>query len=164
MTEFDELIKQKAASKKFTYSAKVWRSFSKKAGIKAALTATQSVVIGVASVAVLTVGGYFGYKHFHTEVPQAQPSELLPSNEEEAIVALEDTITLEAEMQPAEFKEIAVEKAPQQKPALKEEPAVPAVKADTVAKKEKPKKAPILRPKNPTRILEIRTDTIKSNY
>lgn len=164
MTEFDELIKQKAASKKFTYSAKAWRSFSKKAGIKAALTATQSVVIGVASVAVLTVGGYFGYKHFHTETPQVEPTEIIPSNEEEIIVALEDTIEIIEESAPSLEEEPIMDVTPSRERAISEEKPAPTAAIDTVAKEEKPKKAPILRPKNPTRILEIRTDTIKSNY
>lgn len=162
MTDFDKIIKQKVESKHFAYSAKAWRGFAKKAGMKTALSTAQSVVLGVVGVAVVAVGSYWGYQLLSPEqTPQPAPS--APEASAEIVVAdttesVEDVVVLTEdralENSPATSSQrVATEDATQ---------AVAQPAIDTVAE-AKPAKKPILRPKGSSRILVISTDTIRSN-
>ena len=63
--QFDKLIKEKVDGKKYPYSASSWHSFKSKAGLKSTLSTVYSVLIGAASVVVVGVGCYLGYRHFN---------------------------------------------------------------------------------------------------
>lgn len=161
MTDFDQLIKEKVEQKEYPYSAASWHSFARKAGLKSALTITQSVIIAVVSVSIVAVGSWFGIRHF------SAPDEVVPEvvveetpAEEPIMVAADTTIIEEVAEEPVAEEMVPT---PSRKPAPKvtnEMPNVPAT--DTVAE-QKPAREPILRPKKPRRILEIDPDTIKSN-
>ena len=160
MTDFDEIIKQKVDGKKYPYSAKAWQSFASKAGIKSALTLGQSVIIGAISVAVLSVGGFALYKHLNTSDNGTVPAH--PASPTEVpVTVVADTLAEQSVIEDEGTVEVVSTRT---KPAADTE-VVPAQETksqqDTVAAPVK--KAPILRPKNNRRILEIRTDTIKSN-
>ena len=159
MTDFDQLIKGKIEQKEYSYSASSWHSFAKKAGLKSALTVSQSVIIALVSVAVISVGSWLGIRYLSSE------QEVLPAAEvsvEEAPVpapALPATDTVATEV--TEEAVPAVETlAPSRKVTPKDTPKTPVT--DT-ARAPKQVKEPILRPKHPRRILEIDPDTIKSN-
>ncbi len=166
MTDFDQLIKEKIEQKEYSYSASSWHRFAKKAGLKSALTVTQSVIIAVASVAIIAVGSWFGIRHFSAMEPATTaPVQQMPV--EEPVLLAADTAEVEvvAENPVAENPvEEEVVTAPIRKPAPPKvtEEAPKAAATDTVAA-QKPERKPIPRPKNPRRILEINPDTIKSN-
>lgn len=71
--QFDKLIREKVNGKNYPYSASSWHSFQSKAGLKSTLSIVHSVLIGAASVVVVGVGCYLGYRHF-----QSQPSSVRP--------------------------------------------------------------------------------------
>lgn len=159
MTDFDQIIKEKVEQKEYPYSASSWHSFAKKAGLKSALTASQSIVIAVLSVAVISVGSWLGIRYLspgQEVVPAAEVTvEELPAPGPALMTT--DTVATEITEETAPAAEPP---APSRKVTPKEAPKAPA--ADT-AKASKQVKEPILRPKNPRRILEIDPDTIKSN-
>lgn len=163
MMDFDQIIKQKVEQKEYMYSASAWQRFAKKAGLKSALTASQSVIIAVVSVAVISVGSWLGIRYL-------APSQEVVTIEEVTVeetpapapeLTAADTMVTETTKEPIEEKAVT---APCRKPVQPEvtNEAPKATIADTVSE-PKPVKKPILRPKNPRRILEIDPDTIKSN-
>lgn len=159
MTDFDQIIKEKVEQKEYPYSASSWHSFAKKAGLKSVLTTSQSIFIAVLSVAIIAVGSWFGIRLFSASDEVAPVSvEQLPA--EKPVLAV-DTVAVEDEEEVLD--EEAVAPAPICKPTS---PMVmdetPAKVTDTVSE-SKPVRKPILRPKNPRRILEIDPDTIRSN-
>jgi hypothetical protein len=160
MTDFDQIIKEKVEQKEYPYSASSWHSFAKKAGLKSALTLTQSVIIAVVSVTIIAVGSWFGIRHFSVsdEVVPASVEEL-PA--EEPVLAAIDTVAVEEVTEEPVVEEAAP--APSRKPAPKVTNEPPKADITETEVTQKPVKEPILRPKNPRRILEIDPDTIKSN-
>lgn len=162
MTDFDQLIKEKIEQKEYPYSASSWHRFAQKAGLKSSLTITQSVIIAVASVAIIAVGSWFGIRHFFAgdEVMPTVVTEETPVGEPMLVAA--DTIIVETVSE--ESIETETIPAPSRKPvsANASEDVPNNATADTAAV-QKPVREPILRPKNPRRILEIDPDTIKSN-
>lgn len=161
--DFDQIIKQKVEQKEYTYSASAWHRFAKKAGLKSALTTSQSMIIAVVSVAVISVGSWLGIRYLAPSQEVAPAAEVTmeetpaPAPELTAV----DTVAAETTEEPIEKKAVT---APCHKPVqpevTNEAPKAPIT--DTVSE-PKPVKKPILRPKNPRRILEIDPDTIKSN-
>ena len=81
---------------------------------------------------------------------------------EEPVLLAADTAEVEVVAENPVEEEVVT--APSRKPAPPKvtEEAPKAAATDTVAA-QKPERKPILRPKNPRRILEINPDTIKSN-
>ena len=157
MTDFDQIIKEKVEKKEYPYSASSWHSFAKKAGLKSALTATQSVIIAVVSVAVISVGSWWGIRYLSPEQEVVAVDEV--TVEETPATALPVTNTVATEVSEEAVPTVETP-APSRKATPKDTPKSPAT--DT-ARTTKPAKEPILRPKNPRRILEIDPDTIKSN-
>lgn len=164
MTDFDKIIKQKVEGKKYPYSASAWQSFASKAGIKSALTLGQSIIIGAVSFAVISVGGIALYKHLSSNESTPIPVQPAQSTEiPEAVVS--DTLIEQSEMDSVIETQPVINTNASTKQVVKqndEQDKNPVIKQDTIEKTTK--KPPILRPKNNRRILEIRTDTIKSNY
>ena len=161
MTDFDQIIKQKVEQKEYPYSASSWHRFAKKAGLKSALTASQSVVIAVISVAVISVGSWLGIRYFSPSQETAPVAEIAVEETPAQELTAVDTVVPEAN---EEIVIVTEPSSPSRKPiqpeVTNEAPNAPV--ADTVSE-PKPVKKPILRPKNPRRILEIDPDTIKSN-
>ena len=160
MTDFDQIIKQKVEQKEYPYSASSWHRFAKKAGLKSALTASQSVIIAIVSVAVVSVGSWLGVRYLAPS-QEVEPTmevivEEVPAPAPKLTVA--DTAVSET---PEETVTVTKPTAPRHKTEVTNE-APKATVTDTVSE-PKPVKKPILRPKNPRRILEIDPDTIKSN-
>lgn len=157
MTDFDQIIKEKVEQKEYPYSAASWHSFAKKAGLKSALTLTQSVIIAVVSVTIIAVGSWFGIRHFSVS-DEVVPASLEQLPAEEPVLAAVDTIAVE------EVTEEPVEEATVPAPGRKPTPKVTdkAPDTDTVTEPRN-EREPILRPKDTWRILEIDPDTIKSN-
>ena len=161
MTDFDQLIKEKIEQKEYPYSASSWHHFAKKAGLKSALTITQSVIIAVASVAIIAVGSWFGIRHFSSMEPSAtDPVQQMPVEAPVLLAADTAEVAMMAE-EPVE-EEVVTTPGRKAAPQKVTEEAPKADVTDTVAA-QKPVREPILRPKNPRRILEIDPDTIKSN-
>ena len=157
MTEFDQIIKEKVEQKEYSYSASSWHSFAQKAGLKSALTLTQSVIIAVVSVTIIAVGSWFGIRHFSVS-DEVVPASMEQLPAEEPVLAAVDTIAAE------EVTEEPVEEATVPAPGRKPTPKVTdkAPDTDTVTEPRN-EREPILRPKDTWRILEIDPDTIKSN-
>ena len=160
MTDFDQIIKQKVEQKEYSYSASSWHRFAKKAGLKSALTASQSVIIAIVSVAVVSVGSWLGVRYLAPS-QEVEPTmevivEEVPAPAPELTVA--DTAVSET---PEETVTVTKPTALRHKTEVTNE-APKATVADTVSD-PKPVKKPILRPKKPRRILEIDPDTLKSN-
>lgn len=157
MTEFDQIIKEKVEQKEYSYSASSWHSFAQKAGLKSALTLTQSVIIAVVSVTIIAVGSWFGIRHFSVS-DEVVPASMEQLPAEEPVLAAVDTIAVE------EVTEEPVEEATVPAPGRKPTPKVTdkAPDTDTVTEPRN-EREPILRPKDTWRILEIDPDTIKSN-
>lgn len=162
---FDQLFKAKIESKNYAYQAKAWRLFSKKAGWSAGLSTAATVSIATLSAVIFAVGGYFTYQHF-TPAPKGMPTpqemvshvDTLPTTQPLAPASVEDTLT---PIQQTESKPIEQKK--QAKPNKQAAPVeVPSAPTDTMATPQ-PAKKYILRPRPSRRILEINTDTIKSN-
>lgn len=163
MTDFDQIIKEKVEQKEYPYSASSWHSFAKKAGLKSALTLTQSVIIAVISVTIIAVGSWFGIRHFSVS-DEVVPASMEQLPAEEPVLATIDTVAVEEVTEEPVVEEAEVAPVPRRKPVTPEvaDKAPKAAVIDTAAE-QKPARKPILRPKNPRRILEIDTDTIKSN-
>lgn len=164
MTDFDQLIKEKVNKKEYPYSASSWHRFTQKAGLKSALTVSKSLIIGVASVAVIATGTWLGIRYFS---PSPAPAPAIETSMDELpapepVLAATDTAVLETEETAVPKTSAPAPSGKTAKPAVKnEKPETPA-NTDTIAA-SKPDRKPILRPKNPRRILEIDPDTIKSN-
>lgn len=162
MTDFDQLIKEKVNKKEYPYSASSWRRFSQKAGLKSALTLTKAVVIGISSASLIAVAGWCGF-HFMSPKAEVAPAvetavRDLPEPEVAAVV---DTACAEPTISSDSPTELPSTNGTKVKPEAKVVAPEKTV-VDTTAT-EKPERKPILRPKNPRRILEIDPDTIKSN-
>lgn len=160
---FDQLFKEKVDSKSYSYSAKAWRKFSKKAGFGGASTA-QVVAIATASTLVIALGGFFLYQKLAT-APAAEPTPIAISNPDSTLnteiidtfcVVNQEVSQPQENIQTTENKNIKA-KANTSCTAQNSVPSTDSIK------KAEPEKKYILRPKNPHRILEINTDTIKSN-
>ena len=161
MTDFDQIIKEKIGQKEYSYSASSWHRFAKKSGLKSALTTTQSTLIAVASVAIIAVGSWLGIRHFSSMKPTTVPS-VQQMAVEEPVLAAADTV--EVEVMPEEPTDEVVMAVQSPKPVTpKVTTEAPKAEAIDTVGEEKPARKPILRPKNPRRILEIDPDTIKSN-
>lgn len=161
MTEFDQIIKKKIEEKEYPYSAASWHNFARKAGLKSALTVSHTILVTVLSVAVVAVGSWFGIRHFSAPKP-VEPVTVVDSLPEEPAPVIVDSSSIENEtVAPAEDTLVSAVKASTPR-CIKDEQVKETPSADTVSK-SKPVRKPILRPKNPRRILEIDPDTIKSN-
>ena len=160
MTDFDQIIKQKVEQKEYSYSASSWHNFAKKAGLKSALTASQSVIIAVVSVAVISVGSWLGVRYLAPSQEVEPATEVIVEEVPAPAPELTATDTVVSET-PEETVTVTKPTAPRHKTEVTNE-APKATVTDTVSE-PKPVKKPILRPKNPRRILEIDPDTIKSN-
>ena len=157
MTDFDQLIKEKIEQKEYSYSASSWHRFAKMAGLKSALTLTQSVIIAIVSVTIIAVGSWFGIRHFSVS-DEVVPASMEQLPAEEPVLAAVDTIAVE------EVTEEPVEEATVPAPGRKPSPKVTDKAPDTATvTKPRNEREPILRPKDTWRILEIDPDTIKSN-
>ena len=160
MTDFDQLIKEKVEQKEYSYSASSWHSFVRKAGLKSAVTTTQSIIIAIASIAVVSVGSWIGIRHFFSssEIAPATVEQLPAAEPSQAVI---DTIAIvEATEEPVAEEIVSV---PNSKPVVSTvSDKTPKTVTNDTASKRKPAQDPILRPKN-SRILEIDPDTIKSN-
>ncbi len=165
---FDQLFKEKINSKNYPYSNKAWKSFSKKMGWKSGLSVAQSIVITTLTSLIIAAGGYFLYQQIHSDKLPVTSSETEPQQPVTIIDTILPPSSLDT-LSPQETADVASEtpEQPKQKTASKSNdipPSQPSTNASTdtlSAKKNTPKY--ILRPKNPRRILEINTDTIKSN-
>lgn len=165
---FDQLFKEKINSKNYPYSNKAWKSFSKKMGWKSGLSVAQSIVITTLTSLIIAAGGYFLYHQIHSDKLPVTSSETEPQQPVTIIDTILPPSSLDT-LSPQETADVASEtpEQPKQKTASKSNnitPSQPSTNASTdtlSAKKNTPKY--ILRPKNPRRILEINTDTIKSN-
>ena len=160
MTDFDQLIKEKVEQKEYSYSASSWHSFVRKAGLKSVGTTTQSIIIAIASIAVVSVGSWIGIRHFFSssEIAPAIVEQLPVAEPSQAVI---DTIAIvEATEEPVAEEIVSV---PNSKPVVSTvSDKTPKTVTNDTASKRKPAQDPILRPKN-RRILEIDPDTIKSN-
>lgn len=161
MTDFDQIIKEKVEQKKYSYSATSWHRFARKAGLKSTLTTSQSVIIAILSVVVISVGSWLGVRYLSPKqeaVPTVEATiEETPAPE----LTLPDTAATEIAEETAPAAEVPAPKSNTPQPKVTNE-APNNTSSDTVAE-PKPERKPILRPKNPRRILEIDPDTIKSN-
>ena len=163
MTDFDQIIKEKIEQKEYSYSASSWHNFAQKAGLKSALTVTQSVIIAVVSVAVISAGSWLGIRYLAPSQEQEPVAEVTVEEVpvEDPVVVATDTVTTEVSEEPVCTPQPVISCPKVSNPT--NTPETPkATTADTVSE-PKPAKKPILRPKNPRRILEIDPDTIKSN-
>lgn len=164
---FDQLFKEKINSKSYPYSAKAWKSFSKKMGWGSGLGSAQVIVITTLASLIIAAGGYFLYHQLRSDRLPAtscetptQPASITDtmhtSNAIDTIHTQEiDNATVETSEQPKQNT------APRNSNVAASQP-VSSTATDTVSS-VKNNKTYILRPKNPRRILEINTDTIKSN-
>ena len=167
--QFDKLIKEKVDGKKYPYSASSWHSFKSKAGLKSTLSTVYSVLIGAASVVVVGVGCYLGYRHFQSQPDSVQPDSPVAISADSTVISEERCQNLPEEVAADSVAEVS-------QPAIKiSDKKTSPVRADveifsnsTAAPSDtiqavSAKKQPILRQRNNRRILEINTDTIKSN-
>lgn len=159
--DFDQIIKQKVEQKEYPYSASSWHRFAKKAGLKSALTASQSVIIAVVSVAVISIGSWLGIRYFSPSQETAPVAEIAVEETPAPELTAADTVVSETTEETVVVTEPSAPSCKTAQPVMTNE-ASNAPITDTVPA-PKPVKKPILRPKNPRRILEIDPDTIKSN-
>ena len=159
--DFDQIIKQKVEQKEYPYSASSWHRFAKKAGLKSALTASQSVIIAVVSVAVISVGSWLGIRYLTPSQEVAPAAEITVEEAPAPEPTAADTVVSETPEETVIVTELSTPSRKPVQPVMTNE-ASNAPITDTVSE-PKPVKKPILRPKNPRRILEIDPDTIKSN-
>lgn len=142
MTEFDQLIREKAEKAQYPYKSSAWKNFAKRAGIKTGMSAWQIATVSIASLAV--VGGITLAVVKHN----APQSAIEPDPVE--IVTVQDTMETvtdeNIEMVPTvKSKNDAVEqvRSPKSLPIEVEpegvEPAEPAKPAKPIVKKEKVK-------------------------
>lgn len=158
MTDFDQLIKEKVGQKEYSYSASSWHHFAKKAGLKSALTASQSVIIAVVSVSVISVGSWLGVRYLAPSQDTAPAAEVTVEDFPEPELSVADTLV---EVSPEDTMPVSETTTPQPKTSRQKVTSAAAV-SDTFSK-PKQVREPILRPVNHRRILEINPDTIKSN-
>lgn len=161
---FDQLFKEKVDSKSYSYSAKAWHKFSKKAGF-GGTSAAQIIAIATASTLVIALGGFFLYQKLHT-TPALEPTPIAIPNTDSTLNAESiDTFCIAPQeiSQPKEDIQITESKNIKTKPETSCTAVQNPVPSTDTIKKPEPEKKYILRPKNPRRILEINTDTIKSN-
>lgn len=159
--DFDQIIKQKVEQKEYPYSASSWHRFAKKAGLKSTLTASQSVIIAIVSVAIISVGSWLGFRYLVPSHEVAPTTEISVEETPAPELTAADTVVSETPEENVTVTELSTpSRKPVQPVVTNEEPK--AMVTDTVSE-PKPVKKPILRPKNPRRILEIDPDTIKSN-
>ena len=161
MTDFDQIIKEKVEQKEYAYSAFAWHSFVQKAGLKSALTASQSVLIAVVSVAVISVGSWLGIRYMTQSQEAAPAPEVTVEEIPEPTLSIADTTVEEILEETVSIIESPSPVHKTNEPKVTNEAPKETI-TDTIAE-SKPTRKPILRPKNPRRILEINTDTIKSN-
>lgn len=139
MTDFDNLIKEKAEQAEFSYKASAWKSFAAKAGIKTGLTALQWG--GIVVSALLIAGGItLGVVKHQTPQPPAQPeiTEVAVLQDTEETVPdnmKEENVQPQPEVQPKSVKPAAPVAKPE--PQIPEETAAPAPKP---VKQETPKR------------------------
>lgn len=168
--QFDKLIKEKVDGKKYPYSASSWHSFKSKAGLKSALSTLQAVLIGAASVVVVGVGCYLGYRHFQSQPASVRPDSPVATSTDSTVISEDlrenapDEVSTDSV---AEVSQPAIKISDKKRSPVRpnaEKVSIPtAVPTDTI-QTVSAKKQPILRPRANRRILEINTDTIKSNY
>ncbi len=107
MTDFDNLLKEKAEQADYPYRASAWKRFADKAGIRAGLTTGQIVTLGLATVAM--AGGITWAVIGQNDAPPAATPE--PPTE----IVLQDTvISAPAVLSPAETVETPAPTTPTQ--------------------------------------------------
>lgn len=84
MTEFDQLIREKAEQAQYPYKPSAWKSFAKRAGIKTGMSAWQIATVTIASLAVVGSITLAVVKHYAPQ-PAAEPEPV-------EIVAVQDTV------------------------------------------------------------------------
>ncbi|MCQ2276374.1 MAG: hypothetical protein MJZ87_05485 [Bacteroidales bacterium] len=130
MTDFDNLIKEKAEQAEFSYKASAWKSFAAKAGIKTGLTALQWGAVVVS--ALLVAGGItLGVVKHQSQQPAAQPEVTEIAVEQDTVETVPDNMKEEnvqplPEVQPKSVKPAAPVAKPE--PQIPEETAAPAPK------------------------------------
>lgn len=129
MTDFDNLIKEKAEQAEYSYKASAWKSFAAKAGIKTGLTALQWGTVVVS--ALLVAGGIaLGVVKHQSLQPAAQP-------EITKVAVVQDTV----ETVPENKKEENVKTQPEVQPKTAR-PAVPVAKPEPQISEETAAPAP----------------------
>lgn len=73
MTDFDQLIKEKANSAQYKFKASSWKQYASQAGFKVGLSGLQIALVSLALVAV--VGGAIFFFTNHTNTPAPVPSQ-----------------------------------------------------------------------------------------
>lgn len=140
MTDFDNLIKEKAEQAQYAYKASAWKSFAAKAGIKTGLTALQWGAVVVS--ALLVAGGItLGVVKHQSQQPTAQPEITEVAVEQDTVETAsdnreEENVQPQPEVQPKSVKPAASVAKPE--PQIPEETAAPApnpVKQETPKRK-----------------------------
>ena len=91
MTDFDNLIKEKAEQAEFSYKASAWKSFAAKACIKTGLTALQWGAFVVS--ALLVAGGItLGVVKHQSQQPAAQPEVTEIAVEQDTVETVPDNM------------------------------------------------------------------------
>lgn len=70
MTDFDQLIKEKAESAQYEYKPSAWRKFAKSAGWRAGWSAWQVAAVAATVVALGTAVAYMWKHSSHSEMPE----------------------------------------------------------------------------------------------
>lgn len=143
MTEFDQLIKEKAEQAQYPYKPSAWKGFAKRAGIKTGMSALQIAAVTIASLAVVAGITLAVVKH-QAPQPVAEPDPV-------EVVVTQDTMEVtEEKTEPKAVAEPGKESIPQtrvqkQEPAETESGGVePKEQPKTVAKKTKVKAGEVL--------------------
>lgn len=167
--QFDKLIKEKVDGKSYPYSASSWHSFKSKAGLKSTLSIVHSVLIGAASVAVVGVGCYLGYRHFQSQPNSVLPDAPVATSTDSTLISDDlcpntpDEVTTDSVVEVSQpVITISDKKTSPVRPNAEKKSNPTTAPADTI-QTVSAKKQPILRQRHNRRILEINTDTIKSN-
>lgn len=143
MTEFDQLIKEKAEQAQYPYKSSAWKDFAKRAGIKTGMSALQIAAVTIASLAVVAGITLAVVKH-QAPQPVAEPDPV-------EVVVTQDTMEVtEEKTEPKSVAEPGKESIPQTR-VQKQEPAEtesggaePKEQPKTVAKKTKVKASEVL--------------------
>ena len=163
MTDFDELIKEKIEQKEYSYSASSWRSFTRKAKMNMT-THYIKIGISIASIISLSIVGIFILKtthsSSHSNTPDTEINTIIPSDTCEATIStptLMDTLSFP----PYEKNENVVKKYQKNKKETIDSTDIKKTTLDTLPPTIYHPQS--TKPFKTRRILEINTDTIKSN-
>lgn len=98
MDKFDQLLKEKIEQKEYAYKASSWRKFSHQSGIATSASAFKIAAVSLATVGVLSTGGYMLYKHISPlSDTDIVPTEIITEEPviEAASMPIQDTVQQE---------------------------------------------------------------------